>query len=58
METNEGIAGRILDMRRYNLGFDYLLNYAERINAITAAQLQGAAQRWLNADNFVLTSSG
>jgi zinc protease len=58
METNEGIAGRILDMRRYNLGFDYLLNYAERINSITAAQLQGAAQRWLNADNFVLTSSG
>ena len=58
METNEGISGRILDMRRYNLGFDYLLNYAERINTITAAQVQAAAQRWLDAENFVLTSSG
>lgn len=58
METNEGIAGRILDMQRYSLGFDYLLNYAERINAVTPAMAQAAAQRWLDADNFVLASSG
>lgn len=58
METNEGIAGRILDMQRYKLGFDYLLNYADRINAVTPAMAQAAAQRWLDADNFVLASSG
>lgn len=58
METNEGLAGRILDMHRYALGFDYLLTYAERIGAITGGQVQAAAQRWLSTENFVLATSG
>lgn len=58
LETNEGIAGQIVNQVRYNLGLDYLLHYTERINAITADDIQRVARTWLDADNFVVISAG
>ncbi|HQX76669.1 MAG TPA: hypothetical protein PL074_10165, partial [Thermoflexales bacterium] len=58
METNEGIAGQIVNMVRYNLGLDYLLGYPDAVNAITQADIQRVAQTWLDADNFALASAG
>jgi zinc protease len=58
METNEGMAGQIVNMVRYDLGLDYLLHYSERINAVRVADIRAAAQKWLDPDHFVLTSAG
>jgi zinc protease len=58
METNEGIAGQILNMVRYRRGLDWLLEYRDRVQAITAADIQAAAQQWLDPDNFVLATAG
>lgn len=58
METNEGIAGQIVNMVRYDLGLDYLLSYPDQVNAITLADIQRVAQTWLDADNFALASAG
>jgi zinc protease len=58
METNEGIAGQIVNMVRYNLGLDYLQRYPDLVYSVTPAQIRAAAQKWLNADNYVLTTAG
>lgn len=58
LETNEGIAQAILDMERYRLGLDYLERYAALIAAITAEQVQAAAQRWLDPDAYALAVAG
>jgi zinc protease len=58
LETNDGVAGIILDMELYGLGLDYLVNYPDRINAITAASVQAAAQKYLDAENFALAVAG
>jgi zinc protease len=58
LETNEGVARTILDMERYDLGLDYLQRYDALINAITAAQVQAVAQRWLNPDAYALAIAG
>lgn len=58
METNEGVAGQILNMVRFRRGLDWLLEYPDRIYAITAADVQAAAQRWLDPDHYVLATAG
>ena len=58
LETNDGVAGILLDMELYGLGLDYLVNYPDRINAINAASVQAAAQKYLDAENFALAVAG
>ena len=58
LETNEGVAGSLTNIERYGLGLDYLQRYQERITAITAEDVQAAAQRWLNPEAYILGMSG
>lgn len=58
METNEGIAGQILNMVRYKRGLDWLLTYPERVRAVTVDDLRRVAQKWLDPENFVLATAG
>jgi predicted Zn-dependent peptidase len=58
METNEGIAGQIVSMIRNKRGLDHMLTYPDRVNAVTIADVQAAARKWLDPDNFVLVTSG
>ncbi len=58
METNEGIAGQIINMLRYERGLDYLLSFPDRINAITAADVQRVAQTWLNTERYAVATAG
>jgi zinc protease len=58
LETNDGVASIILDMELYGLGLDYLVDYPKRINAINAASVQAAAQKYLDPENFALAVAG
>ncbi len=58
METNEGIAGQIMNMLRYERGLDWMLNYEQRLRSITVNDVQRAAQTWLDPENFVLATAG
>jgi zinc protease len=58
LETSAGIAAQISNIELYGLGLDYLQNYTERINAITAKQVQQAAQKYLDADAYALAIAG
>lgn len=58
LESNEGVAGSILNMETYGLGLDYLHRYADLINAVTREDVLAAAQRYLRADAFALGVAG
>lgn len=58
METNEGIAGQLVSMARYGRPLDHLLTWPDRVHAITTADVQAAARKWLNPDAYVLITAG
>jgi zinc protease len=58
LESNEGIAGSILNMETYQLGLDNLLKYADEINALTKADLLKAIQKYWNPEAFVVAVAG
>jgi zinc protease len=58
LETNEGVAQTLLDMERYNLGLDYLLRYADLVNAVRVQDLQQMARKYLDPDAYALVVAG
>lgn len=58
LETNEGIATTLHNIELYDLGLDYLLEYPNRISALTATDLQRAAQRLFNPDALAIAVAG
>jgi zinc protease len=58
LETNEGVAQTLLDIERHNLGFDYLLRYADLVNAVTVRDLQEMAQKYLDPEVYALAIAG
>lgn len=58
LESNEGLAGTILNMEVYNLGLDYLQTYRDRIYSLTTDDLLAAAKRYLNPDALVVGVAG
>ncbi len=58
LETNEGIAGSILNMEIYRLGLDYLINYRDTIYRLTEADILAAAQKYLTSDRVVIAVAG
>ncbi|HVO41515.1 MAG TPA: pitrilysin family protein [Aggregatilineales bacterium] len=58
LESNEGVAGSILNIETFDLGIDYLRTYPDLINSITRAQVQAAAQKYLSPTAFALAIAG
>ena len=58
LETNEGVAQSLINIERYQLGLDYLQRYRDIIMAITAEDVQAAAQQWLDPEHFALAIAG
>ncbi len=58
LETNDGIAGPLLALARYDLGWDYLARYPEIIGAVTREDIRTAAARYLTLDRYVLSMAG
>ncbi|MGC9393343.1 MAG: M16 family metallopeptidase [Anaerolineae bacterium] len=54
LETNVGVAHALLNIERHNLGLDYLQRYTDMIMAVTPAQVQAVAQRWLDPEHYAL----
>lgn len=58
LETNQGVAETIADMERFDLGLDFLKQYPDLINQLTAPQLQAAAQRFIDPARYALGIAG
>ena len=58
IETSDGMADTIFTMEFLQLGLDYLENYNDNINGVTVERVQAAAQKYLSADDVVISVAG
>ena len=58
LETNQGVARMLLSAEFYGLGMDYLANYAKIYRAVTLAQVNAAARRYLKPESATLVIAG
>ena len=58
LESNAGVASRLLHMERHQLGLDYLRNYPEIIRSITRESVLAAASRYLDLDRLAVVVAG
>jgi predicted Zn-dependent peptidase len=55
LESTSQVAGQMASLAAWNLPLDWLSEYIERVNAVTAADVQRVATRYLPAENaFVI----
>jgi len=57
-ETAEQVAGRVLTVAAYDLPADYNTTYPDKIRAVTSAQVQEMAKRYLTTQDFDLVLAG
>jgi zinc protease len=58
LETNDGVAATLLNMEWYGLGLDFLDNYPALIRAVTVADVQRVAARFLRPEACVTVVAG
>jgi zinc protease len=58
LESNEGVAGALIHLERYDLELDYYQQYPELIASITRKQVLESARRFLSPDNLVVVVAG
>ena len=58
LESNSGVASRLLHLERHQLGLDYLRQYPEMIRAITPEAVLAAASRYLPPDRLAVVVAG
>ena len=58
MESNEGVAGALVNMERFDLGLDFYQRYPERVAGITREHVRAAASRFLEPELMAMTVAG
>jgi zinc protease len=58
LESNTGVASRLLHMEKHELGLDYLQRYAQTIEAVTREGILTAAARYLDTDRLAVAVAG
>jgi predicted Zn-dependent peptidase len=58
LETQEGLTGQILATQLYDLPNDYLATYREKINAVTASDIQRVAEKYIAPDRMAIVIVG
>lgn len=57
-ETTQRLAGSLAQVFVYNLPADYYATYTERVRAVTPADVQRAAERYIQPDKFAVVIIG
>lgn len=58
LETQEGLINQLVMMQMYDLPADYLQTYRDRVNEISAAEVQRAAQTYITPDKMAIVIVG
>jgi zinc protease len=58
LESNQGVAGALLNLERYDLGLDYYQRYASLVEAVTPSDVLEAAQAYLAPDTLAIAVAG
>jgi zinc protease len=56
--TSSAVAGQLLAAERYGLGFDFLEKYRKEVEAVTPADVQAMANKYLNPKAIVIVAVG
>ncbi len=56
--TNDRIAAQLLYVERYHLGFHYPEDYRKAVAAVTPAEVQEVARKYLDPDHMILVAAG
>jgi zinc protease len=56
--TNEAVAGQLLSIHQYHLGFDYLEAYRKAVLAVTPEEVRQMAAQYLRPQRMVLVAAG
>jgi zinc protease len=56
--TDGGIAGQLLAIERFGLGFTYLKDYQRQVSAVTAGDVLEVAKKHLDPEKMALVASG
>jgi zinc protease len=58
LTTNRQVAGKLLYVERYGLGFGYLDDYRAAVAAVTPEDVQAVAKKYLDPEHMVLVAVG
>jgi zinc protease len=58
LETNDGIAGTLLVIERYDLGLDFISRYPSIIRAVGAEQIIAVSRKYLSTEHYVVVTAG
>lgn len=58
LESNEGVAGAIVNAERHSLGIDYFQKYPDLVARVTRDEILRVAQRFIDPDNLAIASAG
>ncbi|HEX8175973.1 MAG TPA: pitrilysin family protein [Pyrinomonadaceae bacterium] len=58
IETQEGLINRLVQIKMYDLPADYLQTYRDRINAVTASDIQRVARQYVQPDKAAIVIVG
>jgi zinc protease len=58
IETQEGLINRLVQIKMYGLPGDYLQTYRDRINSVTAADIQRVARQYVQPDKVAMVIVG
>ena len=58
LTTNERVAGQLLTIERYGLGFDYLNQFRKAVAAVTPDDVQAVAKKYLDPERMILVIAG
>lgn len=56
--TNNAIAGQLLAVERFGLGFDYLQQYRKAVAAVTPEDVQAMARKYIDPERLVVVAAG
>ncbi len=58
LESNSGMVSALLNIERYNLGWDYYQQYENMVRSVTRADVLETAQKYINPDRLVISTAG
>jgi len=58
LKNTAGAAEVVLDIETFGLGRDYMINFADRVNAVSPADVQRAAQNYLKPNSVTIVIAG
>lgn len=58
LESNAGVVGALLNIERFDLGFDYYRRYPEMVRAVTPEDVLTAARKYLHPDRLAVAVAG